>query len=265
LLFGGHPVVNFCGDGDEVPVNQVRRQSDLLGDLVEFGVSHGWQRVVLAVNGAGLQRGVDLCKGHRGRVRTKRATEELPRIRAWHPQVDASQIGGGLHVNLRTGLAQIHLAPPEIHRRQQPNAELILDLLFEGGHQRIVEDPDLMLRTLQHITGCEDRPLGKECGEFLRGSDRHFEVARGDSLQFGTLREQVPFQCGSKVAKSATAGPKTLIIAMARWSVSEFTAESRSRILSWANAPVVLIASTAAAARRARRVTTKNILVPPTG
>jgi hypothetical protein len=35
-----------------------------------------------------------------------------------------------------------------------------------------------------------------------------------------------------KVAKSATAGPKTLIIAMARWSVSEFTAESRSRILS---------------------------------
>lgn len=97
---------------------------------------------------------------------------------------------GVLHVDFRTGLTQVYLTPSKIHRCQQLDAQFVFDLLLEGVHQGIVEDCHLMFGTLHHVTSGENRPFRKERGQFLRRGDRHFQIAGGNGLKLGSLREQ---------------------------------------------------------------------------
>jgi hypothetical protein len=78
----------------------------------------------------------------------------------------------------------------EIHHRQKLHAELVLHLLLERVHQRVVEDGDLMRRALVDIARREDRELRKEGRELLRGGDRHLEIARVDRLELGPLLDE---------------------------------------------------------------------------
>ena len=103
-------------------------QDKLRRNLVEFHQPARHQRVVLAVDRAGLQRGIELSVGDRRRVGAKRLAEELPEFSRWHTQLDAGQIGRRLDRLVRL---QVDVARPEIDGRDDLDAKLILGHLDE--------------------------------------------------------------------------------------------------------------------------------------
>jgi hypothetical protein len=94
LLLGRHVVPYALGDRQKVEADEVRGQHDLRHDLVELHVLDVGQRVVLAVDRAGLEAGIDLGIGHGGRIGAERLAEELPGFAGRHAQLDAGHVGG---------------------------------------------------------------------------------------------------------------------------------------------------------------------------
>src|SRR2546429_5763540 len=83
----GQRVPGLRGDRELQRVDEVPREHDLPRHLVELRRLQRRQRVVLAVDGAGLQAEVDLGEGERRRVRAERLPEEEPLLGAWHAQL----------------------------------------------------------------------------------------------------------------------------------------------------------------------------------
>ena len=119
LLVCRQAVPGLLREGDVVQVDEVGCQGDLLGYLVELGVYNGGQRVVLTVNSTRRQGGVDFGECHRSRRCTECLAKELPGVGAGHPQVYTRQICRGHDILLVTREAQVHVATPKIHDRQQ--------------------------------------------------------------------------------------------------------------------------------------------------
>jgi hypothetical protein len=82
----------LVGDGNEDAVHQVAGEHDLFGHLIELGGTHRGQRVVLAVDGAGLQAQVHLAKGQRRGGGTQRLAQEQPFFGARHAQLHAFKV-----------------------------------------------------------------------------------------------------------------------------------------------------------------------------
>src|SRR6185312_16691481 len=93
--------------------------------------------------------------------------------------------------------------------------------------------------------------VASSCGEVIDIS----RLPRAIASSSVPCLNRVAFQCGSNVAKSATAGPNTLVSATARWSVSVAGEDRRSSTLSAAAArpapsPMPAVTSEAADAPR---------------
>jgi hypothetical protein len=63
---------------------------------------------------------------------------------------------------------------------------------------------------LMNISGSENRKLGKELGEFLCRSDRHFQVATGNGLKLGALCKQGRVPAWNEICELGDARTKFL-------------------------------------------------------
>ena len=138
-LAGAHGVPGLEVHGQQIEADQVRRQHDLRHHLVELHVLHVGQRIVLAVDGAGLEAGVGLGIGHRRRIRADRAAEELPGVARRHPQLDAGHVGRRVDLLLRL---EADLAGAEERRPEDLHLELVLGHLLHlraevAGEERV--------------------------------------------------------------------------------------------------------------------------------
>ena len=97
-------------------------QHELRRHLVELHQLAGDQRIVLAVDRAGLQRRVEFGIGDGRRIGAERLAEELPELAGRHAQLDAVQVGRRLDHLVRL---QVDVARAEIDRRDDLDAELI--------------------------------------------------------------------------------------------------------------------------------------------
>ena len=175
-------------DGEEVVADEVRGQHDLAHHLVELHVLHVRQRVVLAVDRAGLQAGIDLGIGHRRRVGAERLAEELPGVAAGHPQLDPGHVGGGLDLRLRL---QPDLAGAEVGRAEDLDAELLLGAADHLLAEVAGEEGAHVVGVAEDVGRGQDRELGHLVGDVLRRDVAHLEVAALERDELGALLEQV--------------------------------------------------------------------------
>src|SRR5438552_5088254 len=120
----GQRVPGLRGDRELQRVDEVPREHDLPRHLVELRRPQRRQRVVLAVDGAGLQAEVDLGKGERRRIRAERLPEEEPLLGARHAQLYSGEIRRRPD---RPRLSEAHLSRPEIHRLEQLDSQRLAD------------------------------------------------------------------------------------------------------------------------------------------
>jgi hypothetical protein len=153
--------------GDEDAVDQVVGQHDLLGHLVELGRAHGGQRVVLAVDGAGLQAEVDLAEGQRRGGGAQRLAQEQPLLAAGHAQLDALEVGRRAHV---ARLAQVDLARAQVDGRQHGDFHLLGHELVQLLADRAVEHLLLVVGVADDVAGREDGELRHQLGD-VEGRD----------------------------------------------------------------------------------------------
>ena len=112
LLLWREAIPNLLGEGKVVQIDEMARQDNLLGDFVELRVLVGRQRVILAVDGTGLQRCVNFSEGHWQRVGSQGLAKELPGIGSRHAQFHTRKVGRGFDFIFG---AQVKLAAAEIH------------------------------------------------------------------------------------------------------------------------------------------------------
>src|SRR5438552_13488290 len=103
----GKRVPGLRRDRELQRVHEVPREHDLPRHLVELGRLHRRKRVVLAVDGSGLQAEVDLGESERRRIRAERLPEEEPLLAAGHAQLHPGEIGWGSY---RPRLREAHLS-----------------------------------------------------------------------------------------------------------------------------------------------------------
>src|SRR3979490_1317735 len=120
----GKRVPGLRGDRELQRVHEVPREHDLPRYLVELRRLQRRQRVVLAVDGPGLQAQVDLCEGERRRVRAERLPEEEPLLGARHAQLHPREIGRGSY---RPRPGEAHLTSAEIDGLQQLDSHRLGD------------------------------------------------------------------------------------------------------------------------------------------
>jgi hypothetical protein len=111
------------------------------------------RRVVLAVDRAGLETGIDFGIGHRRRVCAERRAEELPGVAAGHAQLDACQVGWGL--DLLVAL-QTDLANAEIGGAENFDAELVFGNLLQFCAGLAGEERLQMRGVAEQIAGGDD-------------------------------------------------------------------------------------------------------------
>ena len=147
----------------------------------------GDDRIVLAVDRAGLQRRVELGIGDRRRIGAERFAEELPEFAGRHPQLDAGEIGGRL--DLLVGL-QVDTARAEIDRRDDLDAKLVLGHLDELL-------ADVALERLLHVVGVAEqisrrhqRPSRNLLGDVRRREIAEIEIVALKRDELGALLEQ---------------------------------------------------------------------------
>ena len=145
------------------------------------------QRVVLAVDGAGLQAGVDLGVGHRRRVGAERAAEQLPGVAARHAQLDARHVGRRVDLLLRL---QADLARAEEGRPEDLHLELVLDHLLHLRAEVAGEEGVQVVGVAEQVGRGQDRPGGHLLGDVLRRDVAHLEVVALQGDQLGALLEQ---------------------------------------------------------------------------
>ena len=162
------------GDRELQRVDEVPREHDLPRHLVELRRLHRRQRVVLAVDGAGLQAEVDLGEGERRRARPERLPEEEPLLGAGHAQLHPGEIGWGSY---RPRLGKAHLARTEIDRLQQLDSHRFRDPSVHLVADRSAIDFREMLRVADQVASGEDRILGHLSRDVLHRQERHLEIS----------------------------------------------------------------------------------------
>ena len=170
------------GDRELQRVDEVPREHDLPRHLVELRRLQRRQRVVLAVDGAGLQAEVDLGEGERRRVRAERLPQEEPLLGARHAQLHPGEIGRGPD---RPRLGEAYLSRAEIDGLQQLDSHRLGDFSFHFIADRPAVDFREMIGIADQVAGGEDRVLGKLSCDVLHRQERHLEIAalHGDGLR----------------------------------------------------------------------------------
>src|SRR5436190_5485361 len=84
LVRPAHAIPGLQVHAQEVVADEMRCEDDLRHYFIELHRLHVRQRIVLAVDRAGLQAGVGLGKRHRRRIGAERAAEELPSVARRH-------------------------------------------------------------------------------------------------------------------------------------------------------------------------------------
>ena len=146
------------------------------------------QRVVLAVDRAGLQAGIDLGVGHRRRVGAERLAEELPGVAAGHPELDPGHVGGGLDLLVRL---QPDLAGAEVGGAEDLDAELLLGAADELLAEVAGEEGAHVVGVAEDVGRGQDRELRHLVGDVLRRDVAHLEVAALQRDELGALLEEV--------------------------------------------------------------------------
>ena len=165
----------------------MRGQHDLPHHLVELHVLDIGQRVVLPVDGTGLQPGIDLSVGHGRRVGTERTSQQLPCVAARHAQFDARQVGRHVDLLLRF---ESDLACAEEDRSEDLHLDLVFDHLLHLGAHVAAEEGRQMVCIAEQIGRGQQCPGRNLLGDVLRSDVAHFEVVTLQCHQLGTLFEQ---------------------------------------------------------------------------
>ena len=187
LLIGLHGVPDLRADRHDVVADDVAREHELRRHLVELHELAGDKRVVLAVDGAGLQRGVQFGIGDRRRIGAERLAEELPELARRHSQLDALHVRRRLDRLVRL---QVDAARTEIDRRNDLDAKLVLGHLDEFL-------ADIALERLVHVVGIaeqvgrgQQRPGRDLFGDIRRREVAEIEIVALEGDELGTLLEQ---------------------------------------------------------------------------
>jgi len=197
LLLGGvQRIPGLVGDGDEDAVDQVVGQHQLLGHFIELGRTHRRQRVVLAVDGAGLQAQVDLAEGQGCGRGAQRFAQEQPFLGAGHAQLDALEVGWCAHIARFT---QVHLAGAQVDGGEHRHVHLLGDGFEQLLPDRAVEHLLLVLRIAHHVAGGEDGELGHQLGDVKGRDGRELQVAARHGGRLGALLEQRGVQVDLRV------------------------------------------------------------------
>ena len=182
-----HAVPGLEVHRQQVIADEVRGQHDLRHHLVELHGLHVRQRVVLAVDGAGLQAGVDLGEGHRRRVGAERAAEELPGVARRHAQLDAGEVGRRTDLLVRL---QPHLPRAEEGRPEDLDLHLLLGLLLVLGAEVARPEVAQVARVAEQVGRGQDRPGRDLLGDVLRGDVAHLQVVPLQGDELGALLEE---------------------------------------------------------------------------
>ena len=171
----------------QVVGDQVVGQDDLVGHLVELHLLVGRQRIVLTVDRAGLQGGVDLGEGDRRRIGAERLADELPALAAGHAQLHASQVGRRHDLLVAF---EVELARADIGVRQ--NLDLAPCPGCRSAGRRGRRNPTLCAcdRSRIEIGGAEDAAFRHLVVEIVDGEVRHVEIAALHGGELGALLEQ---------------------------------------------------------------------------
>ena len=162
------------------------RQRQVLLDLEEFGVQDQRDRVLLAVDRAGLQRGEELGEGHRRRHSAKLAEgQDVGRVRRG-ADLEPTHVGGGVHGAAAVG----QVAPADLPRGDRLEVRA-LELRAQAVADRTVHDGGGMLAALEQEGQVEHVQLGRQAGEERVAGQADVErtaAHRADRLRVGAER-----------------------------------------------------------------------------
>jgi hypothetical protein len=175
------------GDREQVVGDQVAGQHELRRHLVEAHGAAGRQRVVLAVHGAGLQRGVEFGEGHRRRVGAERLAQELPGLAGRHAQLQAAHVGRRRDARART---EVHVPRAEIERAEDVHVQLVARHAVELAPDLAGEDLLHVVSVAEQVGRGHHRPGRDLPREVLRRQVRHLHIAALDRDEFRALAEQ---------------------------------------------------------------------------
>ena len=162
-------------------------EHELRGHLVELHQLARHDRIVLAVDRAGLQRCVKLRIGDRRGIGAERFAEELPEFTRRHAEIDAGHVGRRLDLLVRL---EVDAARAEIDRRDDLDAELILRRLYEVFADVALEHLLYVLGVAEQECRGHQRPGRNLLGDVGRREIAEFKIVTLQRDQLGTLLEQ---------------------------------------------------------------------------
>ena len=143
--------------------------------------------IVLAVDGARLNRQIYFREIHRRGVHTQAAPHQHPVGRTRQTKVDPLQISRSLYV---ADIAKIDVACAHVARRENPDVHFLDDEFLVSVANGTVEHGVHMLRVLDQIGRVEQRQFGNTVGDNKGREREHLDIATLRRRNLAALGDQ---------------------------------------------------------------------------